>query len=619
MAYTINKTNGDILATVPDQTVNQVSSSLTLIGKNYNAYGTYYNDNLIGLLENFANTTPPRSPLTGQIWFNTSAGRLYVFNESKQPRPVGGPIISNLQPVGPVAGDLWIDTINGQLKYYDGISGDFANAGKNYSDATGKAGFVIETLQDNSLGSHTVANLYNNGVLLAILSDTAFTLANTIGGLTAVVQGLNLVTTSVVKGTATNAGGVAGVDSAKITAFFNTATAVVTGTLVAIGAIDAVNGGIQLYNDNFTGNTVSSSTLEQDLTLQVSSANLGGSASAIRIKPATKQIGIWTDTPGKDSNNNYYALDIVGNTRIQGNVDIINNATNVEIKNLRVENKLIELAYPALPDVNLDGAGIVLHGSTDHTILYRPNNPGWEFNSNINITTPSSLYINGTQVFTAGGSGLVLSNITSAPDVTSIGTLTNVQVGNIEITTSTINTVNNGDLVLMNNNPVLGNINISGKKIINAKATLITDSTGTLATKGYVDSVQQIAASKKYVFTVDVTGKANIDSFIINSFLNVMLPPVDPVNSLYDIPDQAEARVNTLNYILPSLLTNVTFAGQYVSVDKGGVQNSQSVLYGTPGITVATQPGQQPVCVQHIYRYYVSGATWIPDPGNPIA
>ena len=38
MAYTINKTNGDILATVPDQTVNQFSSILTLIGKNYKAY-----------------------------------------------------------------------------------------------------------------------------------------------------------------------------------------------------------------------------------------------------------------------------------------------------------------------------------------------------------------------------------------------------------------------------------------------------------------------------------------------------------------------------------------------------------------------------------------------------
>lgn len=612
MAYTINKTNGDILATIPDQTVNQVSSSLTLIGKNYNAYGTYYNDNLVSLLENFANTVPPRSPLTGQIWFNTNAGRLYVFNESKQPRPVGGPIISNLQPVGPVAGDLWIDTVNGQLKYYDGISGSFADAGKSYSDVSGKAGFVIETLQDNALGSHTVANLYNNGTLLAILSDTPFTLANSVGGLTSVVQGLNLVSTSVVKGTSTNAGAVAGVDATKITAFFNAATAVVTGTLVAVGGVNAVNGGIQLYNDNITGNTISSSTLDQDLTIQVASNALGGDATAIKVKPITKQLGIWTDAPTAG-----YNVDIEGNTLIKGNLTILGTSTYIESTQLQVQNKTIELAYPSLPDVNIDGAGIILHGSTDHTILFRPNTPAWEFNSNVNITSPNSLYIQGTQVFTVGGSGIALNNVSSAPDLTTVGTLTNIQVGNVTISTSTINTANDNNLVLQKTS--LGNIDISGKQIINSKATLITDSTSTLATKGYVDSVQQIAASKKYVFTVDITGKANVDAFVINNFLNVMLPPIDPVSSIYNIPDQAEARVNTLNYIIPSLLTNVTFAGQYVSVDKGGVQNSQAVLYGTPGITVSTQPNQQPVCVQHIYRYYVSGSVWVADPANPIA
>ena len=619
MAYTINYTNGNILTTIPDQTVDQVNTSLILIGKNYNAYGTYYNDNLVALLENFANTTPPRSPVVGQLWFNTNAGRLYVFNESRLPRPVGGPVISNTQPVGPVAGDLWIDTTNGQLKYYDGISGNYAQTGKLYSDVTGKAGFVIETVQDNTLNSRTVANLYNNGTIIAVLSDTAFTLANPIGGLTSIVQGLNLVTTAQLQGTASNAGGVAGVSSSKITAFFNTSTAVITGTLITVGAINAVNGGIQLYNDNITNNTISSSTLEQDLTFQVASVNQGGNLSAIRIKPSTKQIGIWTDNPGSNGSGTYYNLDIVGNTRIQGNLDIINNATSIEVKNLKVENKVIELAYPSLPDVNLDNAGIVLHGTQDHTIYYRSNSSWWEFNNSINVTSPNTYNVNSTPIVSYVSGGLNLINIKGAPDLQTVGTLTNIQVGNITISTSTINTVDNGDLILMNNNPVLGNINVSGKKIVNAKPTLITDSTSTLATKGYVDSVQQIAASKKYVFTVDITGKANPDTFIISSFLNVMLPPVDPVSSLYNIPDQAEARVNTLNYILPALLTNVTFAGQYVSVDKGGIQNSQSVLYGTPGITVSTQPGQAPVCIQRIYRFYVSGSTWVADPGNPIA
>jgi len=618
MAYTINKTNGDILTTIPDQTINQVSTSLTLIGKNFNAYGTYYNDNLVALLENFANTEPPEKTIVGQLWFNTNAGRLYVFNEQNLPRPVGGPIISNLQPVGPVAGDLWIDTTNGQLKYYDGISGNYAQTGKIYSDVTGKAGFVVETVQDSTLAFRTVSNLYNNGVLIGILTDSAFTLANPLGGLTNLVQGLNLITTAEMQGTASNAGGVAGVDSSKITAFFNTATAVITGTLVTVGGINAVDGGIQIYNDNITGNTISSSTLEQDLTLQVASASQGGDITAIRIKPTTKQIGIWTDDPGKNGSNVYYNLDIAGNVRIQGNLDIINNATETQIKNLQVQNKIIELAYPSIPDVNLDDAGIVLHGTVDHTIYYRSANSWWEFNNGINVLSPNTLNVAGNPIIGYGTSGLNLTNVVGAPNLTTIGTLTNIQVGNVSVSTSTINTTDaTSDLILQNAS--LGNINISGKKIINAKPTLISDSTSTLATKGYVDSVQQIAASKKYVFTVDITGKANVDSFVINNFLNIMLPPVDPNSSLYNIPDQAEARVNTLNYILPSLLTNVTFAGQYVSVDKGGIQNSQAVLYGTPGITVSTQPGQQPVCVQHIYRYYVSGQVWVADPGNPIA
>jgi len=97
-----------------------------------------------------------------------------------------------------------------------------------------------------------------------------------------------------------------------------------------------------------------------------------------------------------------------------------------------------------------------------------------------------------------------------------------------------------------------------------------------------------------------------------------MLPIIDPRGPAYTIPDQAEARVNGIAYILPPLPTNGGFNGQYVSVAKGGVPNSQSVLYGTPGITVNTIAGQTPVCIQRIYRFYVSNGVWLADPTNPI-
>jgi hypothetical protein len=55
MSYTINLTNGNIFAVIPDGTINQ-SSSQTLVGKNYAGYGQFLDDNFIHLLENGANS-----------------------------------------------------------------------------------------------------------------------------------------------------------------------------------------------------------------------------------------------------------------------------------------------------------------------------------------------------------------------------------------------------------------------------------------------------------------------------------------------------------------------------------------------------------------------------------
>ena len=54
MAYTINKTDGTVLATIADGTLD-TSTSLQLIGKNYAGYGEILNENTVKLLENFAN------------------------------------------------------------------------------------------------------------------------------------------------------------------------------------------------------------------------------------------------------------------------------------------------------------------------------------------------------------------------------------------------------------------------------------------------------------------------------------------------------------------------------------------------------------------------------------
>lgn len=78
MAYTILKTNGQVLTTIADGTINTTSTSLGLPGRNYAGYGNVLDTNFVHIMESFANTSPPPNPLQGQLWYNTNANTLYV-------------------------------------------------------------------------------------------------------------------------------------------------------------------------------------------------------------------------------------------------------------------------------------------------------------------------------------------------------------------------------------------------------------------------------------------------------------------------------------------------------------------------------------------------------------
>ena len=78
MAYTIVKSDGTVLTTVPDGTINTTSTSIGLPGRNYAGYGQTLDTNFVHQLENFADTTPPANPIRGQLWYNTNNSTLYV-------------------------------------------------------------------------------------------------------------------------------------------------------------------------------------------------------------------------------------------------------------------------------------------------------------------------------------------------------------------------------------------------------------------------------------------------------------------------------------------------------------------------------------------------------------
>jgi hypothetical protein len=56
MPYIINNTNGTIVATVQDASLDR-TTDLIFVGRNYAGYGEIQNENFLKLLENFAKST----------------------------------------------------------------------------------------------------------------------------------------------------------------------------------------------------------------------------------------------------------------------------------------------------------------------------------------------------------------------------------------------------------------------------------------------------------------------------------------------------------------------------------------------------------------------------------
>lgn len=205
MAYTINLTNGTILTTIADGTVNNTASSVTLIGKNYAGYGTFLNTDMVHMLENFASATAPTTPLTGQLWWD-SAGNLKVYTGSTF-RTLSTMTSSSSAPTGSVTGNSWWDTFNQQLYLYNGAS--WVLIGPAFTSNTGQSGTIVGTITDSAATNHVAVNVYVSNTLVGIISkDSEYTPQTVISGFTTIRPGFNL-TTAIANiafvGTATNA------------------------------------------------------------------------------------------------------------------------------------------------------------------------------------------------------------------------------------------------------------------------------------------------------------------------------------------------------------------------------------------------------------------------------
>ena len=254
MAYTVNKTDNTILATVADGTID-TTTDLTLIGKNYAGYGEFFNENLVKLLENFANTSAPASPVAGQMWWDKTNNLLKVYTGTAF-KTVSSSTASASTPTGSVTGDLWWDTTNGQLKVYNGST--FTTIGPSFTSGTGTSGAIVETVTDTSAADHVVVKLFTNNVLVGTVSkDTTFTPQSAISGFATVKPGIQLssaITGNKFQGTATDSDALGGVAASNY---------------LVSNASDSTSGVLSVLND--TGLVVG---VDSDLTIGVSGSDV---------------------------------------------------------------------------------------------------------------------------------------------------------------------------------------------------------------------------------------------------------------------------------------------------------------------------------------------------------
>jgi hypothetical protein len=411
MAYTINKTDGSVVTTITDGTVDN-TTSVQLFGKSFSGFGEGLNENLVKLLENAASTSAPTAPLKGELWFDTSTSQLKVYDGSAF-KPTGAAKSQASAPTSPSAGDLWHDSDDDQLYIYTGSA--FQLVGPVYTAGQTLSGWKIETL-GSSAGNKVVSSMYAGNTRVAILSKETFTPSVTQSGFASIKAGITLNSTlgAVFDGTNTQASQI------DVSGTANTSgTVIAGGNFLRADAADTTTGALTVDTDS--GIIIGDA---QELTVTVASNNVTvAQTSQDKDLKFTVNDGGTTKTPlqltGADG-----GVDITGDLTIVGNLNV-SGAYNYTSSNI-VEHSDTFLKVNA-GSSEADAGLIVETGDTDDARLF------YDVSANQWVAGEAQTY----------SALLRLTDLTDDGD-TNKGTkplTTDSSTGNLKVTTLTLNAV----------------------------------------------------------------------------------------------------------------------------------------------------------------------------------
>jgi hypothetical protein len=451
VSLTIVRTNGTVLAIIPDGDLNTTSSPLFLPGRNYPGYGSVIDTNFVRTLENYAFTVPPQNALQGQLRFNTNNDSLCVC-------PIDGESDPN-NWIRLVTNDSTLDITVANV-YADHIFANAATFANTVSANLVDTAYLTVTVQANIANANVTGNAN-----LATVSTTAITTgSNTTPG--------NLTGAWSLNGTLTSNGNITALG------FKSDNYRYANGQSINFDAAAGNTGEIQFNTSgslnsspNFTftaGNSLLS--VAGNVTAVAFTANTGvftGNGSGLSSIPAANLTG----TLSSAIQSNITQLGTLASLTVTGNINTAN------LFATRLDGSLTTAAQPNITSVgtltSLNVTGNITSGNADLGNLATAN------------------FITGTLTTAAQ------PNITSVGTLSSLTTIGNVTASNVFansgtvrglLLTGTLTTAAQANITSVGTlSSVTSSGNISGANVI-ASAFYVRSVTTGIAAAGTVQS-----------------------------------------------------------------------------------------------------------------------------------
>ena len=454
------------------------------------------------------------------------------------------------------------------------------------------------TSLDTQNNSKTIIKMYIGGTMMGVWANEEFTPAvgYTISGITGnIKKGFTPIdassTGTVYRGVANAALNLinsAGVEKSAAQFLPADASGTTTGTLTVSNTGGVTIGTAQNNIQKIVGTSFVSENQLSNHDWKVRVRKTTGYVDAIVVDTDVSYVGIFKSTPTA-------TLHVGGDATIDGNLVVKGSTFNVDVGNLRVEDKQIELAIQSDSSVGnnaaVDLGGIVLKSSdNDKEFIWRNSTNAWTSSVNVDLAPTMGYYVDGSEVLNKTSIG---STVTSATGLTQVGTLTSLAVDNITLNNYAIGT-SGGGLQLTSD----GSITITNNQKITGLAEPTTNTDA--ATKFYVDDSID---NEPVIVPLDITGLSNANIATI----------------IEDIYPAATKKTGSYAYVPTSTLTGATVSGidinsvankSFIAVDANGVQNQsviQDIAFNNASGTVSSS------VARGLKRFKVQAGAWVFD------